>query len=462
VSLCEVLCEPIHRLEAEFYTNETKNLFPMTGKDIISFVQYGTSKDLNEENKGFPILRLNEFEGQFIGTPAKYCNLIDNKIFNSLQIKRGDVLICRTNGNPNYVGKAAVAMQDYSYAFASYLFRINTDLSKIYPETLCAFLNSKTGREQINKFSMVGNQTNFSPAKFREISIPLFNKELNIIIQKIYEQSFKNKKIADTQISQAQTLLLCELNLENYKPKHQTVYTKNLSEVFEAKRMDAEYFQPKYSDIENMIKSYKGGCKKLESFVKNKTTGYPYKSELYETSGVPVIRINNIKNGEVDLENAAFISKDYANISPKDIAQQGDLVISLSGTVGNVGILRNIDKACINQRILSVTIDDFSSECMLVLLNSIVGQMQFEKIGVGGVQTNISPNDILNMLIPNIPSNIQAEIAKNIQVSNEARKQSRKLLEIAKQAVEIAIEQNEQVATDFIKGECEKLGVGVE
>ena len=45
------------------------------------------------------------------------------------------------------------------------------DLEKINSETLVAFLNSKYGREQINKQSMQSNQVNFSPAKFRKINI---------------------------------------------------------------------------------------------------------------------------------------------------------------------------------------------------------------------------------------------------------------------------------------------------
>ena len=47
------------RLESEFYTAKSFDLInPFSGKEIIDFVQYGTSKELNEENEGYPILRL--------------------------------------------------------------------------------------------------------------------------------------------------------------------------------------------------------------------------------------------------------------------------------------------------------------------------------------------------------------------------------------------------------------------
>jgi len=84
------------------------------------------------------------------------------------------VLICRTNGNPKLVGKSAIVPTDYDYAFASYLFRVRPDRNIINSASLVAFLNSKYGRMEIEKYAMVGNQANFSPAKFREISIPIY------------------------------------------------------------------------------------------------------------------------------------------------------------------------------------------------------------------------------------------------------------------------------------------------
>ena len=54
------------RLEADFFTAEN-----LQGDNIVlaekylTRVQYGTSEFLNEEKKGYPILRLNEFESYF-------------------------------------------------------------------------------------------------------------------------------------------------------------------------------------------------------------------------------------------------------------------------------------------------------------------------------------------------------------------------------------------------------------
>ena len=68
------------RMESEFYISEQNvYLYSKIAGDIVSFVQYGTSKELNEINEGYPVLRLNEFESVFISKPAKYCNLLDRR-----------------------------------------------------------------------------------------------------------------------------------------------------------------------------------------------------------------------------------------------------------------------------------------------------------------------------------------------------------------------------------------------
>ncbi|MCF2146541.1 N-6 DNA methylase [Desmonostoc muscorum LEGE 12446] len=192
---CDTQAEKVHRLEAEFYIAKTGkfNQF-LSGGEVIDFVQYGTSKDLNENCIGYPVLRLNEFESNFIGTPAKYCHLIDEATFQSLKLRKGDVVICRTNGNPKLVGKSALVPKDTNFAFASYVFRVRPKKHLISSEVLTVFLNSQYGRQEIEKYSMTGNQTNFSPAKFREIQVPHFLDAFQKIINELVEASYQKRE----------------------------------------------------------------------------------------------------------------------------------------------------------------------------------------------------------------------------------------------------------------------------
>ncbi len=74
----------------------------------------------------------------------------------------------------------------------------------------------------------------------------------------------------------------------------------------------------------------------------------------------------------------------------------------------------------------------------------------------------ITDEDILNMPVPLIPNDIQEEIKQKVTESFALRRQSKHLLECAKRAVEIAIEQDEQTAIDWLERETEEKSCGAD
>ena len=137
-------------------------------------------------------------------------------------------------------------------------------------------------------------------------------------------------------------------------------------------------------------------------------------------------------------------------LSPKDIANENDILISMSGTIGNSCKIPKGVKALVNQRIMRITPKNYNVEILPLVINSIIGKMQLERIGTGGVQTNISATDIKEILVPVFDKQIQEKIASLVSESFTLKKQSEQLLETAKRAVEIAIEESEEVAMQFI------------
>ena len=72
--------------------------------------------------------------------------------------------------------------------------------------------------------------------------------------------------------------------------------------------------------------------------------GYAFKSELFTESGIPIIRISNIrKDGSISLREAARIENDET-LERFEITN-GDVLIAMSGaTTGKVGVYRNTEK----------------------------------------------------------------------------------------------------------------------
>ena len=436
-------------MESEFYNSNTvsyKNT--VKASHIIDFSQYGTSKELNEMGEGYPVLRLNEFNYSFISHPDKYCSLLDIDAYHGLQLKKDDVLICRTNGNPKYVGRSAIVPKDYDYAFASYLFRIRPNRKYINSATLVAFLNSKYGRLEIEKYSMVGNQANFSPAKFREISIPVFSKDLNDKIEDITYRAFQKLEMSESLYSEAANNMLECLDLNDFTASSNSCNVKTLKESFiETGRLDAEYYQPKYDDILHHIQAYKYGSKNLaeicdikeENFTPKDDTTYKY-VELANIGKYGNIIGCSQQKGE-DLPSRA-----------RRIVSKNDVVISsLEGSLDSCALVEeDYDGALCSTGFYVLKSSVLNSETLLVLFKSPLVKELMRKGCSGTILTAIGRQELERIPIPLIRQEIQDEIAQHVQSSISLRKESQQLLEYAKLTVEGAIQNGGgKIASDY-------------
>ncbi len=83
-------------------------------------------------------------------------------------------------------------------------------------------------------------------------------------------------------------------------------------------------------------------------------------------------------------------------------------------------------------------------------MKSFFMQMFLERSARGMILSATNQDDFKNLIIPNIVKPIQEIIASKIIASHEAQKISKDLLEKAKRAVEIFIEEDEEVALKWL------------
>jgi type I restriction enzyme S subunit len=137
-------------------------------------MRYGTSVKCEYATKGTPVLRIpNVSAGKINLQNIKYGPLT-GKETGELALKEGDLLLIRSNGSLNIVGRAAVVTQPaVGMAFAGYLVRLRTHQALIDPAYAWLILNSSEVRSQIEQpiRSAVGlkniNLTEFSSLRFR-------------------------------------------------------------------------------------------------------------------------------------------------------------------------------------------------------------------------------------------------------------------------------------------------------
>ncbi len=67
--------------------------------------------------------------------------------------------------------------------------------------------------------------------------------------------------------------------------------------------------------------------------------GFAFKSKDWQDEGVPVVKIGSVKPGIIDLNQVSYVSKEIADQASRYRLDVGDLLIGMTGYVGEVGIV---------------------------------------------------------------------------------------------------------------------------
>lgn len=146
----------------------------VTINSITEVSQYGTNTKCSERPSGLPILRIpNVVDGAVSFDRLKYAHLTKREIVKNL-LQIGDLLVVRTNGSPDLVGRCAVFEDDGEYGYASYLIRFRLDRKRVMPSYLSYFLRSARGRDCIASIRKTSaGQFNVNSENIKGIRFPL-------------------------------------------------------------------------------------------------------------------------------------------------------------------------------------------------------------------------------------------------------------------------------------------------
>lgn len=138
--------------------------------------------------------------------------------------------------------------------------------------------------------------------------------------------------------------------------------------------------------------------------------GYAFKSSTYIDAGDFVIRIGNVQDKGINLNNPAYVNAKELDVEKFRLAQ-GDVLMSLTGNVGRTAIIEVEHlPAVLNQRVAKVIFSSLIEKRFgFYLLRSNVVQKELLKCAKGAAQLNISTKD-LDRIIVGIPSICEQKI----------------------------------------------------
>jgi type I restriction enzyme S subunit len=160
--------------------------------------------------------------------------------------------------------------------------------------------------------------------------------------------------------------------------------------------------------------------------------GYAFKSEEFIEIGVPVIKIKNIKNNFINLDNADYCLQN--NKLSAFIVKDDDMVISLTGELsGDVGINRSGKEGYLNQRTARIDIksQEVNHKFMYYYMVYSDFVQNVRELSTGSAQPNVSTKKIEELNIPLPPLPIQHEV---LTILNEMEAELQTLEQMAAKA----------------------------
>jgi restriction endonuclease S subunit len=388
----------------------------------------------------------------------KNMRYVDKKSYEFLKktkLSGNELLISKTG---EYLGRGYIFRptdKDTRYTLADNIFLIrlkNNNLNNF----IYIWINSKIGRHLLLRWCQGTGQPTIIKDGIRDFPIPTFKQNLQNVISNLANKSFGLSAESKSLYQQAENLLLEELDLKDWKPKHQLTYIKNYSDTQKAERFDAEYFQPQYDAIIEKIKNYKNGFDFAKKVISLNTKNYqPICDKDYRYIELSNISQNGEINGFTQSKGEELPSRARRKV------KKGDLILSsIEGSLDSIAMITtDYDDMICSTGFFVVNSKNINAETALIFFKSKTGQLQLKKGCSGTILTAISSDEFNQILIPKISQKIQDEIQDKVKRMYLFKAQSKALLELAKKAVEMAIEDNEEKATNWIDQELEKLGV---
>lgn len=391
----------------------------------------------------YPIIT-NEQDDQFEKIPYSFGK--ENKGISFLN--KGEIVVTKV-GTPCY----ASIVDDYEEVALSRTVMGLSNIHGIDAYYLMVFLRCKYGFEQLYRQRELTIQYQLTLPRIKAVDVFCPSENFQRIIRELCLKYREMSGKSTAAYEKAENVLADILGIRT-KQFDTTVSVKSFSDSFlKTGRIDAEYYQPKYDILFDELKkfSYKrlGGSTGIVNIKKSIEPG----SEAYQEDGIPFVRVSDVSKYEITPPEI-HLSHDVVENAELLFPKKDTILFSKDGSVGIAYKLERDEDIVTSGALLHLTVKNTSKilpDYLTLVLNSPVVQMQAERDSNGAIIQHWKPSEIENVIVPVLDIDKQKELSEKIQKSFALRRQSKQLLEYAKQAVEIAIEQGEDAALVWLK-----------
>lgn len=398
------------------------------------------------------MVRTTDLEANDFVNDVKYVSKSTYEFLSKSKVLGGEVLINKI-GSPGRSFLMPKLDMPVSLGMNLFMIRLKNNAT-IDTTTLWLYLNTLIGSTIIKRKINGTVPLTIDKAAIKSLYIPCFSNAFRNILIMIVKAANKKDKQAKELYAESENILRDILKIDQNNSSNISI--KNISESFlNFGRLDAEYYQSKYDDLfislSKQTTKQLGGRNGIVNIEKSIEPG----SDSYCDEGIPFIRISDVTKygiSESTIKLPNNIVADPSKLYPK----KNTILFSKDGSVGIAFKVEKNLEIITSGALLHLTVknpQEVLPDYLTLVLNSPIVQLQAKRDSSGAIIQHWKPSEIEKVIIPILDIEIQTSISKKAQKSFALRHQSEKLLGCAKRAVEIAIEQNEETAINWLKGE---------
>ena len=444
------------RIDSEFYSKGNLKLdrklksFDSNRLTNYSIISDGNHMSISDSfvESGIPYYRGGDIYNMFIEqSPNPFYiprSVFDMNTMQRSHLKKGDILMSIVGA---IIGNLSLVTTDND-ATCSCKLAIIRPYANLTPEYIMTFLRSQIGQSQIQRYRRGSGQTGFILEDFGQILVPELTEVIMEFVKRCVLKAQQVYTLGSIRYQNALDRLYGQLKLQNLQLDKSNIKVLNIKKSFlDSGRLDAEYYHPKYDILFEQLSQIK--CKRLGNLITLQKSIEPG-SDFYQSEGLPFVRVADLTKFGVTKPSIYLDEEIFKDvIRPK----KDTILMSKDGSIGIAYKVEKDEDFITSSAILhlQITDDNILPDYLTLVINSKVVQMQAERDAGGSIIQHWKPSEISNVVIPVLPMEKQQEISQKVQESFRLRNESKRLLNVAKTAVEIAISEGEETALKFLK-----------
>lgn len=326
---------------------------------------------------------------------------------NCTEVFEGDLLISRLN---NPIGRACIIPNLGNRIVTSVdnvIFRPDANVNKYY---LLFLFSSKEYFEHTDLISRGATMQRISRGMYGNIKIPLPS----------FDEQNRIASYLDHKTTQIETLIGKKEQFITLLQEERTVLinqavTKGLDPKVKMKDSGIEWLGeiPEHWELSRI----KYVTEKIGSGVTPKGG-----AEVYETTGIPLLRSQNVYFDGFKLDNVAYITTDIHDSMNNSKVLKGDVLLNITG--GSIGrcyfVTDEFEDANVNQHVCIVRPNHFIlTEYLYYILSSKTGQLQIDLCQTGGNREALNFEQLKKFLFALPPIEEQTLMVSKIKKTNK-------------------------------------------